>query len=168
MAVHLDMNLDGVSEAAAALKKMKVDVLQVIHPAFVRGAARGEAEVKAYPPPPAPGEWARNTSKKQKAAFFASLGKGGAKPGGHYIRTGLLGRKWNTRLYSTKTETGARIGIELTYARYVQFDEEQAKFHRGRWTTEVQALENISDDLIDDVKALMITKLNSLYGAGTP
>ena len=162
------MDLEGVSEAAAALKKMKVHVLNVIHPAFIRGAARGEGVLKAYPPAPAPGAWARNTSKKQKAAFFASLGKGGAKAGGHYIRTGLLGRKWVTQLYSSKTETGAKIGIDLTYARYVQFDEEQAKFHRGRWTTEEQALEIISDDLIDDVKALMITKLNSLYGAGTP
>lgn len=161
----LDVRLDGMDEAIAELQALNADLLAIVEPAFVRGALRAEAVLKEYPKPPAAGEWARQTTPGQKAAFFAKLKADGAPRSDHYFRTGTLGRRWTTRRIRTATSVGAEIGNNTEYGRWVQDDERQARFHRGRWTTDVQALDQIGGDVVDDVRSELINALNARYGA---
>lgn len=57
-------------------------------------------------------------------------------PGSTYQRTGRLKRSW--RLEKANNILASR---GVPYARYVQADNDQAGIHRGRWTTEVVAVE---------------------------
>jgi hypothetical protein len=161
----LDVRLEGMDEAIAELQALDADLLGIVEPAFVRGALRAEEVLKEYPAPPAAGEWARQTSPKQKAAFFARLKAAGARPADHYRRTGTLGRRWTTRRIRTTTMVGAEIGNNTEYGRWVQDDQYQVRFHRGRWVTDVQALEQIGDDVVDDVRSELVNALNARYGA---
>ena len=162
----LDVRLDGMDEAIAELQALNADLLAIVEPAFVRGASRAEAVLKEYPAPPAAGEWARQTTPKQKAAFFAKLKAEGKGKSDHYRRTGTLGRRWTTKRIRTATMVGAEIGNNTEYGRWVQDDALQARFHRGRWVTDVQALEQIGGDVVDDVRGELVNALNARYGAG--
>lgn len=160
----LDVRLDGMDEAIAELQALDADLLGIVEPAFVRGAARAEAVLKEAPQPPAAGEWARQTTPRQKAAFFARLRAEGKGESDHYIRTGTLSRRWTTRRIRTETTVGAEIGNNTEYGRWVQDDVYQVRFHRGRWVTDVQALEQIGDDVVDDVRGELVGALNARYG----
>lgn len=161
----LDVRLDGMDEAIAELQALNADLLGIVEPAFVRGALRVEDVLKEYPAPPAAGEWARQTSPKQKAAFFARLKTNGAGQSDHYRRTGTLGRRWTTKRIRTTTMVGAEIGNNTEYGRWVQDDALQARMHRGRWVTDVQALEQVDEDVVDDVRSELVNALNARYGA---
>lgn len=66
-----------------------------------------------------------------------------ARPGSGYIRTGTLGRRWTTRItmQGSNQYAGRIVGIvgnNTIYAPYVQSQAKQARWHKGRWQTEVQ------------------------------
>lgn len=100
-------------EVITELQRRRVNVLDVLRPAFHRSGLGVEAAMKPYPPPP---------------------------PASTYVRTGDLGRRWttNTRAFG---ETIVTSTANVTrYARYVQAEGQQARVHRGRWQTDELAL----------------------------
>src|SRR5947209_4944579 len=75
------------------------------------------------------------------------------RPGSTYQRTGNLGRAWRARVTASGTnQYASQVGVELTnnvrgpdgraYGPFVQGDKTQAHMHRGRWTTDQQALDD--------------------------
>ena len=96
-------------EVITALQRRRVNVLDVLRPAFHRSGLGVEAAMKPYPPPPS---------------------------GSRYVRTGRLGRTWttNTRTFGETIVTST--GNVTRYARYVQAEGQQARVHRGRWQTD--------------------------------
>jgi hypothetical protein len=119
-----------VQEVAEALRRRGVRVLDVIEGPLDRGAIRIEAAMKVYPPKP---------------------------PGSTYRRTGTLGRRWTTRPIRSANEVGREVGNKtVPYAPLVQSEELQARFHRGRWLTDAQALRNESPRLLRDVEDTLI------------
>lgn len=70
-----------------------------------------------------------------------------ARLGSKYVRTGVLGKGWTVdpaRVVGARVVT--KLGNNVEYAPWVQSRMLQARVHRGRWTTEVQAVEqNMSE-----------------------
>jgi hypothetical protein len=95
-------------------RKLGTDVLTVIEPAFAAGVIRIERRMKDYPAP---------------------------RSGQTYQRTGTLGRRWTHRVTRTPDTIRGEVGNNTRYAPWVQAQEFQAGPHRGRWTTDQQALE---------------------------
>lgn len=121
--------------------------VRVLRPSMVRALARLEDPLKTYPGPIAAGVWAANTKPQQKRAFFAALRAGRTSS----RRTGTLGRRWVSviREGGSRTLTG-EIGNATIYGPYVQDPDMQARFHRGRWITTQQALEQNRQAIIAD------------------
>ena len=76
--------------------------------------------------------------------------------GANYVRTGTLGRRWQMR----DTMGGGRIHVNVYnatwYAPYVQSKTYQARVHRGRWLTDVDALKSERGRVLDDVSGALI------------
>jgi hypothetical protein len=85
-----------------------------------------------------------------------------ARPRSSYVRTGTLGRKWTAEATPVVTATGnelhGKVGIKLSYAPFVQSARFQARVHRGRWRTDVMAIdanrERIIADFLAEIRAL--------------
>lgn len=56
-----------------------------------------------------------------------------------YVRTGKLGQSWTWHITNTGSGLRGEIGTNLSYARWVQSSQHQARIHRGRWITDAQA-----------------------------
>ncbi|GIV82775.1 MAG: hypothetical protein KatS3mg051_2129 [Anaerolineae bacterium] len=89
-------------------------VLDVAEPPLHRGGLRVQRRMQDYPPPP---------------------------PRSRYIRTGTYGRRWTTRVERSRNQVRVRVGNNTSYAPLVGSSQFQARIHRGRWTTDMQALE---------------------------
>lgn len=111
------------------------DILRILRNPMQESLYLLESIVKKYPPPIPEGLWAATTSARVKRAFFASLGN--RREG----RTGTLGRRWLTDIDQTVNGLIGKIGNNTEYGPWVQSDQFQVAFHRGRWTTDAQALE---------------------------
>lgn len=65
-----------------------------------------------------------------------------AIPGSRYVRTTTLGKRWLTAPVTVTSDTvRGRIGNNTEYAPFVQASRFQARVHRGRWVTDVRAVE---------------------------
>jgi hypothetical protein len=120
--------------------------LEILRPPMVRALARLEDPIKTYPPPPAPGVWAAHTSKRQKRAFFALL-RAGRITG---KRTGTLGRRWTSKITEKGVNLEGEWGNITGYGRFVQGEETQARFHRGRWITDQQVIDQNRRAIVND------------------
>lgn len=56
-----------------------------------------------------------------------------------YVRTGKLGQSWTYEIHSTGNGIRGAVGPGISYARWVQSSQHQARIHQGRWITDVQA-----------------------------
>lgn len=145
-------------EGVEALRlRLGLDPLAVVAPAFERGLLRIERRMKAYPPPIPKGHWAANTSKRQKAAFFAGLRRGTVST----RRTKTLGRRWTQRLSQGGGVLRGEIGNNTEYGPWVQSKEWQAGFHRGRWTTDQDVLDAEAPTVEAEANRLIARKLNA-------
>lgn len=69
-------------------------------------------------------------------------------PNSKYERTGVLGKEWTVRADETSRERVSRkLGTKTDYAPWVQSKLLQARVHRGRWLTEVDAVEQNRNDI---------------------
>lgn len=147
------VQIEGVEELARRFDR--AGQIRVLRTPMLRSLARLEDPLKTYPPPPADGVWAANTTPRQKRAFFALLraGRISAK------RTGTLGRRWTSRVVETTTGLTGEWGNNTVYARFVQGHQEQAAFHRGRWITDQQVVDRNRAAINEDFRRAIVAAL---------
>lgn len=57
-----------------------------------------------------------------------------------YRRTNTLKRGWKNSNSATSDGWKVVVGNEVSYSKYVQREDSQARIHRNRWSTEAQVL----------------------------
>lgn len=76
-----------------------------------------------------------------------------------YVRTGTLGRRWTAATSQSVTVTGNMIrgvvGNNTSYAPLVQSARFQARVHRGRWRTDVMAIDANRQKIVADFLAAL-------------
>lgn len=152
MEIHIQV--DG---AERLYKMLGLDIIQVIAPAIESSGYRVEAEFKVYPRPPGAGEWARDTSSRQKVAFFAKL-----RSGEWTGRTGQYGGGWQMNSTRTVSQAISEIYNPVEYAGWVGSAERQARMHRGRWPTDLKILTKETPLVIADVAKRITDALDSV------
>jgi hypothetical protein len=91
-----------------------VSSIAILEKPMQRAVLRVEYDMKEYPP---------------------------TRPGQTYVRTGTLGRRWTTRVQTSSNGVIGTIGNNTAYGPWVQSQRFQSRFHRGRWTTDQQAID---------------------------
>ena len=138
MASQYDMKLEGLEKAQRKLKKL--GTLKPFVPAVQKAALEMQKKMAIYPKTIRPGVWRHYASKKQKAAFFASLGRNAGRRT-KYNRTGTLSRRWTSSAGVRGNMIKGIVGNSTHYARYMQDKNHQQKWAMvTRWrTTQGQA-----------------------------
>ena len=150
----MSIDIEGLE---AVFKKLgKFETLRIMEEPMERSVRKIEYEVKEYPPPPAPGEWAAKTHPAQKRAFFALLRAGLIKG----KRTGTLGRRWTVKIDRTADSLEGRVGNNTSYGPFVQ-SRFQARFHRGRWKTDQQVVDQLRSEIVKDFEDTARKAINS-------
>lgn len=139
-----NVSIEGLDRVLQKLGRF--ETLRILEEPMERSLVKIENVLKEYPDPPAPGEWAAKTHPAQKRAYFALLRAGLIKPG----RTGTLGRRWTHAITMTNEGMEGRVGNNTTYGPFVQSKRFQARFHRGRWKTDEEAIQELRDEIIRD------------------
>lgn len=139
----IEITIDGIEELL--YRYGRAEGLEMLRRPIYQSLALAVDALATYPPPPAPGEWARRTTAAQKRAFFARVRHSAFRG-----RTGTLGRSWNIavpRVRHTSSGIEGQIGNPIEYGHWVQDERDQASFHRGRWPTDEDVLGNLEDDI---------------------
>lgn len=147
------VRIEGVEELERRFDR--AGQVRVLRRPMLRSLARLESPIKTYPPPPAAGVWASNTSPRQKRAFFALLRAGRISD----KRTGTLGRRWGSRLVEGAGGLTGEWGNNTPYAPFVQGHREQAAFHRGRWLTDQQVVDHHQAAIAEDFRQAIAAAL---------
>ena len=95
-------------------------------------------------PPPSTGK-IRFKSAKQRRYFFWALREGFIQL--PYHRKGKLGQSWTWRITSTGNGLRGQVGTNLSYAKWVQNEDSQARIHRGNWLTDTGAVQQKRDEI---------------------
>ena len=127
--MEIHVSIEGADQL---YKRLGIDVVPIIAPAIDRSGYRVEAALKVYPAPPA---------------------------GSAYRRTGQYGGGWQTTTATAPMRVIAKTYNPTEYAGWVGSAEQQARVHRGRWLTDIQALEKEVQPVTADVTGL----INSAY-----
>lgn len=70
-------------------------------------------------------------------------------PGQKYVRTGKLQQSWVSPPLELGTDTvRGKVGTNREYAPWVQSRRFQARIHRGRWGTDMDAIEKHRDTIV--------------------
>lgn len=81
------------------------------------------------------------------------------RSGSTYVRTGTLGRRWAAATSQSVTVAGntirGAVGNNTAYAPLVQSSRFQARVHRGRWRTDVMAINANRDKIVADFIAAL-------------
>lgn len=132
--MEIRIEIEGLPELYAKLGR---NLLPIIQPAILAAVIRAEGKMKVYPPPP---------------------------PGSTYVR-GLdprserLGQRWTHQVVMGGDFVRGEIGNNASYAPWVQSSEFQARIHRGRWTTDEDALREVLPKLQDDLRGVVVRGL---------
>ena len=139
---EVTITIEGLDHLVKQLDKAPALVRRIAGDAIEKGVHIIHGGVAKYPAQIAPGWWAAHTTPKQRAYFFWALRQGLIKGS----RTGTLGRRWTTKVDRNRLE--GRVGNVTKYARFVQDEERQAGFHRGRWQTAQDVAEKARPDIV--------------------
>lgn len=152
----MSIDIEGME---AVFKKLgKFETLRIMEEPMERSVRKIEYELKEYPSPPAPGEWAAKTHPAQKRAFFALLRAGLIKG----KRTGTQGRRWTVKIDRTADSLEGHVGNNNeSYGPFVQSKRFQARFHRGRWKTDQQVVDELRREIVDDFQDTARKVINS-------
>lgn len=71
-------------------------------------------------------------------------------PKSKYRRTGTYGRLWTVKVEGDSGGLTGKVGIKLNYAPWVGSYRFQAKVHRGRWSTDQQAIQMHRPAIVKD------------------
>ena len=102
-----------------------VQAIQVLEKPMARSLFRLMRPMQSYPAPP---------------------------PDSTYTRTGTYGRRWRTKVTSSANGVVGKVGNNVAYAPYVGSRMFQANVHRGRWTTDADAVQQNEAAIVDDFK----------------
>ena len=119
-------------------------VMQVLRPPMEASLTSLYNDLTDYPPP-STGPMRFKTAK-QRRYFFWALSNGVIQV--PYVRTGKLGQSWNTRVTETGSGLRGQVGTNMSYARWVQSAESQARIHQGNWLTDEQAFGKRRDEIV--------------------
>lgn len=141
----IKIEVRGAKELAESLDSNEFK--KVINTSLVAAAGTLRSVVRTYPVQRL-GRKQPFKSEKQRRFFFAALRSGEIRV--PYRRTGTLGKKWaigNIRWNRVK------IGNNTPYARFVQGEEDQSKFHRqGGWQTTEAIADKEENQVVRDVE----------------
>ena len=115
------ITIKGVDELSAKLDKAARN--DVLLPPMHRAVMRIQRVMATYPP---------------------------QRMGSRYIRTGTLGRKWTTKVTTSKGGVRGKVGNNTPYGPVVQSSQFQASIHRGRWQTDENVVRINSAAIIAD------------------
>ena len=146
--MSLEVEVRGLPDAQSVLN---TDVAAALVPVLTRSVLRMADQLRRYPPPPASGVWRANTTPRQKRAFFALLRRGVISG----ERTGRLGRSWRHTVEMRPAELAASLTNDAPYAPFVQGAQSQARFHRGRWTTDAAVIEGEAPVLVREAESAL-------------
>jgi len=132
-------------------------VMQVLRPPMEASLTSLYNDLTDYPPP-SRGK-VRFKSARQRKYFFWAVKQGIITV--PYVRSGKLGQSWTTRIDTTATGMYGRVGTNMSYARWVQSDELQARIHRGNWMTDEQAFGQRRDEIVQRFRRAMRAALAS-------
>jgi hypothetical protein len=125
-----EIEITGINEL---LKKMDgFNILELLKPEMYRAVLRLQARMSRYPPP---------------------------RAGSKYRRKGTYGKKWTHEVTLTAKSLTGRAGNNLLYGPYVGSERFQAWMHRGRWTTDQEALNLERHSIINDFQTAINTAL---------
>lgn len=117
-----------ITGAKEAQRKLSADAFwSAVKRGMQRGVDRVHEQLPDYPSPPGAGSWAANTTRAQKAAFFAQL-----RAGGWSHRTGKLGQSIKSEVRGSGAGVTGVIGASMPYAKFV-IAYPPARMHFGRW-----------------------------------
>ena len=116
----MKLKLDGFDELRKKLGDFKA--LDVLTPPMQDAMIRLEGRMKQYPP--------QRPTK--------------------YIRTGVLGKRWVTKVERQGGRLVGSVGNNTTYAPFVQSAMFQAKIHQGRWQTDQIVMDEEQAAIIRD------------------
>ena len=111
-------------------KKLGLDPIPIIAPAFEPSGRHVEGQFKAYPPAP---------------------------PGSAYNRTGQYGGSWELDTAVGSKSVVTELRNPTAYAGWVGSAERQARVHQNRWVTDIQLLTIEQPILLDKVRELLIS-----------
>ena len=108
------------------------DILELLRDPMYRAVLRIQTRMSRYPPP---------------------------RAGSKYRRSGAYGKKWTHEVVLTAKSLTGRAGNNLLYGPYVGSERFQAWMHRGRWTTDQEALNLERHSIINDFQTAINTAL---------
>lgn len=112
MSADLQISIQGIDNLVA--KFGRVQSVKILEPPMQRAVDRLKSTMATYPPRP---------------------------PKSKYRRTGTYGRLWTVKVEGDSGGLTGKVGIKLSYAPWVGSYRFQAKVHRGRWSTDQQAIQ---------------------------
>jgi hypothetical protein len=77
------------------------------------------------------------------------------RSGSTYVRTGTLGRRWTVAVHAAGNTLTGKVGNNTVYAPFVQSSRFQARVHRGRWRTDLMAIDANRQQIIRDFIAAL-------------
>ncbi len=136
-----------INDGAVAKLFQRLDhasVMRVLRPPMEASLLSLHNDLTDYPSP-STGK-VRFKTAKQRKYFFWALSNGVIQV--PYVRSGKLGQSWNTRVTETGSGMRGEIGTNMSYARWVQSAESQARIHQGNWLTDEQAFGKRRDEIV--------------------
>lgn len=133
----------------------RASVMQVLRPPMEASLIVLHSDLTDYPPP----SHGKVTFKsaRQRKYFFWALKNGVIQV--PYVRTGKLGQSWTWRIETTASGMYGKVGTNMSYARWVQNDELQARIHRGNWMTDSGALEHRRAEIVQRFRRAIMAAL---------
>ncbi len=120
-----------------AYRRLGVDVLVVLEPPIFRAVIDVENRLK-HSPPTRPGQrYQRNIDPKSEH----------------------LEQRWNHRIIWTTNSITGEDGNNASYGPWVQSEQFQAWMHRGRWGTDMEALEAVQPNFVSDAERAVLQAL---------
>lgn len=147
------IEIRGVDELIRKLGK--IEGVKILEAPMKRSTDRLQNELADYDSVPklGPGEWAAwvanrspEKAKQIRGAYWAKVKKAGKHPG----RTGILSKRWKTRIRKSAQGLTGTVGNNTKYGPFVQSERFQARLHRKRWKTDQQVTYNNRNAIVAD------------------
>lgn len=141
------------------------EIIRVVSARLVTTVGNDTVEFARQQPGPATGLKQPFKTEKQRRFFFAAVRSGAIQV--PYQRTGNLSRAWLVRLQDNGDTFVSEVFNRTPYRPYVQgFAGEQARIHRGRWSSQEQiqaaaeaATERRTAEAMNELERLFLSHL---------
>lgn len=132
----IEVTITGTSELLA--KFDRVQAAHILQQPMRRAVLRLEAYMKVYPPVRPGQRYVRGRGMPDADGIVRRL------------TSEQLGKRWTTAIKQEGQYLVGNVGNNASYAPFVQSRQFQARVHRGRWRTDVQAMNENAGVIIGD------------------